>query len=431
MAEKVFTNDAELAVLSILFKNPDSYYKLEGLRSFMFSSLPHQAIFKEIEEMAEKQIPADPALLIASLESSGEIGKVGGKKYIDHIVGLQHNTESLDEWKKLVVNAYKTRCLISMRSRLSSDNINTDNVDNEISEIRKSLDSLMEVRGGTQTILLGDVVKEVYQEIISRHDNPGLKGASWGIREIDQITGGKCPGELWVIGGRPGAGKTAFICNSILTDALEGKACLVFEREMRTQELAERFISILTGIPITNIRLGVLDPSQIKSIYEALEKLKHLPIFIDTSYRSNDVYYIESTIQKYKKMYDIKVVYLDYIQILIDRDENQTQEIGRISRTFKTLSNELGICSVLISQLNRGVEMRENKRPVLSDLRQSGNLEEDADFVVGLYRDEYYNKETNLKNLMEFIILKFRNGPIGSITVKFDNSTNRITSTGD
>lgn len=428
MAEKIFTNDAELAVLSILFKNPDSYYELEGLRSFMFASLPHQAIFKEIEAMSEKQIPADPALLVASLESSGEIGKVGGKKYIDHIVNLDYKVDSLSEWKRLVINSYKTRCLISMKSELTTDLVNTENIDDKISEIRKSLDGLMETRGGTQTVHLGDVVKNVYEEIISRHDSPGLRGSSWGLKDVDQITGGKCSGELWIISGRPGAGKTALICNSILSDALNGQACLIFEREMRTQEVAERFVSILTGIPISNIRLGVLDPSQIKTIYEALEKLKSLPIYIDTSYRSNDIYYIESTVQKYKRLYDIKVVYLDYIQILIDRDDNQTNELGKISRMFKILSNELGICSVLASQLNRGVEMRENKRPILSDLRQSGNLEEDADFVVGLYRDEYYNKETKFKNLLEFIILKFRNGPVGTITIKFDNDTNRIAS---
>jgi replicative DNA helicase len=196
---------------------------------------------------------------------------------------------------------------------------------------------------------------------------------------------------------------------------------------MRNQEVAERFLALMTGIPITNIRLGILNQSQVNQIYEALKEFKTLPIYIDTSFRSSDLYYIESTVNRYKRLYDIKVIYLDYIQILVDRDDNQTHELGRVSRLFKTMANELDITSVVLSQLNRGVESRDNKRPVLSDLRQSGNLEEDADIVVGLYRDDYYNKETKFKGLMEYIVLKYRNGPVGTVTLKFEDSTNIIT----
>ena len=164
-------------------------------------------------------------------------------------------------------------------------------------------------------------------------------------------------------------------------------------------------------------------------IRESLQRLKKMPIFIDTSYKSSDPYYIESTITKYKRKFGIEVVYLDYIQILSERDESQTQEIGRMTILFKLLANELNICSVILSQLNRGVEHREDKRPMLSDLRQSGAIEEDSDFVIGLYRDEVYTKETKFKNLLEYIILKHRNGPPGTVTLKFDGPTNKITGT--
>lgn len=136
---------------------------------------------------------------------------------------------------------------------------------------------------------------------------------------------------------------------------------------------------------------------------------------------------MKSTINKYHNLHGIKNVYLDYIGLLVERDDNQVNEIGRFSRLFKSLSNELAICSIILSQLNRGVESRENKRPMMSDLRQSGNLEEDADLVIGLYRDEYYNKETRYKGLMEFLVLKNRNGPPGTVTLKFEDSTNKVT----
>jgi replicative DNA helicase len=221
--------------------------------------------------------------------------------------------------------------------------------------------------------------------------------------------------------------KTALVLNSIIADAKAGTPSLLFEKEMRTQQLVERMIAIESGIPITNLRLGILTKSQVATIYNTLAEIKKLPIYIDTSYRISDPYYIESTINKFKNIHDIKNVYLDYIGLLVERDDNQVNEIGRFSRLFKSLSNELGICSIIVSQLNRGVEMRENKRPMMSDLRQSGNLEEDADLVIGLYRDEYYNKETRYKNLMEALILKNRNGPPGVVSLGFDDPTNRIT----
>jgi replicative DNA helicase len=430
MAEKtIFSNDAEVAVLSIILNNPEMVHELDGLRSFMFSSTPHCNLFLEIEGMIESQTPPDPALIIAQLEGSNEISKVGGKKYIEQLVSQNANKETLSKYKNIIVSSYKARSLISLGASISTvEKVHIDNVDEEIGRVKKSLDTLLESRGGTQTVHVGDTVLKVYEEIVARQENPGvISGVTWGIKNIDDMTGGKRAGDLWVIGGRPGSGKTALVINSILADAKSGVAALLFEKEMRNQQLVERMIAIETGIPITNITLGVLTKPQVALIFDSLSEIKKLPIYIDTSYRISDPYYIESTINKYKSLHDIKVCYLDYIGLVVERDENQTAEIGKFSRLFKSMSNELGICSVVVSQLNRGVEMRENKRPIMSDLRQSGNLEEDADLVVGLYRDECYNKETRFKNMMEFIILKHRNGKPGTISLGFDDPTNRIT----
>jgi replicative DNA helicase len=149
------------------------------------------------------------------------------------------------------------------------------------------------------------------------------------------------------------------------------------------------------------------------------------PIYIDLNFTSSTEQ-IEATIRKYLSLYGTKVVYIDYIQLLSERDADQTQELGRISRRLKLLSNQLDITSVVLSQLNRDVEHRDNKRPVSADLRQCGNLEEDADFIIGLYRDEVYDKETKDKNKMEFIILKQRNGPTGMVKLGFDGTTAQI-----
>jgi replicative DNA helicase len=216
------------------------------------------------------------------------------------------------------------------------------------------------------------------------------------------------------------------LCNSILEDGKNNVPVLFFEKEMNYQSLVERLVAIDSGVSIQNIRLGILDKKQVDKIGESMRKIREYPIFIDTTFNS-DIHYLESTIYKYKATKNIGVVYLDYLQLMAERDDNQTHELGRISRACKLLANDQGICIIGASQLNRGVEMRDNKRPMMSDLRQSGNLEEDADFVVALYRDEYYDKETKYKNLMEFIILKARNGPVGTITLKFDPESNIIT----
>jgi replicative DNA helicase len=244
---------------------------------------------------------------------------------------------------------------------------------------------------------------------------------------LDRATGGKSPGDVIVVAGRPGSGKTSALLNSLLADGRNGIPSLVIEREMRNQELMERLISMDTGISSTNIRMGILNEKQISEIYDSLEKLKKFPIFLETNYRASDPYYVESIVNKFKNKHGVQNVYLDYIQILTERGDAQTQDIGKLTRLFKLMSNELGICSILLSQLNRNVEQREDKRPMLSDMRQSGSIEEDADFVIGLYRDEYYNSETKYKGLMEYIVLKHRNGPTGVVTVKFDSPTYRIT----
>lgn len=427
----IFSNDAEVAVLSIILNNPDMVYELDGLKSFMFSALAHQALYLEIEQMIEKQIPTEPALIISQLESSNEISRVGGKKYIEQLTNYIYNKDTLPQYRNLLMNQYKARSLVSLASsKATPDKININAIDDEISQFKLQLDKLMETRGGLQTFHVGDTVKSVYEEILSRQANPGIRGSTWGVEKIDVATGGKCPGELIIIGGRPGSGKSALVFNSIMQDAKSGVPSLLFEREMRNQEVVERLVSIETGIPITNIRLGILTKPQVELIYDSLGKIKQLPIYIDTSYRASDPYYLEATVNKYKNLHGIKNIYLDYLQLLVERDDGQTNALGRVSRLFKTLCNELDICGILLSQLNRGVENRDDKRPVLSDLRQSGNLEEDADIVVGLYRDGYYNKDTKFKNMMEFIILKYRNGPVGTISVKFEEETNKITGLG-
>ena len=427
MTENPFNADAEIAVLSIILKNSTEKLEYNGLRSFMFSSIVNQTLFSTIESFRERDLNPDIGLLINSLEADGCLDKIGGKEYLSILINkYDFDKKNFSEYVRTVCNYFKTRAVLNIASNIKPDTIKAGDIDDTLMGIRKQLDDLHLASTSATTIHINEQLKEAYEAIMSRRDSPGLRGSSWGIKEIDEATAGKVGGELWIVGGRPSSGKSALLINSVLADARSGNPVLFFSREMNYQSLVERMLAIETGVPIVNIRQGILTQEQVNLIFNKLTEFKSLPIFIDVNFSTTNVHYLESTINKYKRLHGIKVVYVDYIQLLAERDEGQTAELGRFSKMFKTVCNNLDICAVVASQLNRQVEMRENKRPILSDLRQSGNLEEDADFVVGLYRDEYYNKETKYKDAMEFIILKARNAAVGTVTIKFEGETNRI-----
>jgi replicative DNA helicase len=234
-------------------------------------------------------------------------------------------------------------------------------------------------------------------------------------------------GKLWIIAGRPSMGKSASICNMMLSAAKSANGNLIFSYEMSKFDLIERFLGIETGINISDIHLGLLDQPKLDFIKNKIHEIKSLPIYVDT-YFSGNIGYVTSTIRRYKKLKDIKLVFLDYVQLMVDRGDNATHELGQISRELKLLANDLEIGIVLLSQLNRNVELREDKRPILADLRQSGNLEEDADIVAMLYRDDvYYKDKSKYPGTLDFILRKNRQtGMLGSVQLNFEDVTNRI-----
>ena len=425
---QLFSLDSEVAVLSSILQTPSLVHLVDGLKSHMFSSSPNQVLFGEFEELKEKNLVPDPTVVIGDLESKGLLDDIGGRSYIDFLLKKTPSDEgSFKALVQIVISSYKARTYISILSGVNKSSLSASNVDESIIQTKKGLDFLLQMKENDLTFFMGDEVDGAYKIITDRMSNPGIRGSSWGISTLDEATGGKSPGDLMVISGRPGSGKTALICNSILADAKEGVPSLLIEREMRKQEIIERLISIDSGVPNMNIRLGFLDKEQLAKTKESLDKFRNLPIYIDVNSMVNDPLYFESTVTKFRNKHGVKNVYLDYVQLATERDNEQTQAIGRITRMSKLLANDLDVCMILLSQLNRNVESREDKRPLLSDMKQSGSIEDDADFVIGLYRDEYYYKETKAKGLMEYIILKHRSGPVGTVTVKYDGPTYRIT----
>jgi replicative DNA helicase len=426
----LFNQDSELAVLSILLSNPDKIDDIQNLRSFMFTSTPNQVLFDVIQELNTQNLVPETNLLINYLGSKDRLDAVGGVSYLNYLKDRTYNAENLKEFERLVIETYKAKSIINLSAKLPGMLTGNNPVDQVISYARETIDNLTLSSGGEKTMSFIDVLREGWDEIVRRVKNPGITGTATGLKDLDLSTGGISHGKLWIVASRPSMGKSSILCNIALNTAKTDNGVLLFSYEMSKQDVIERFLGIETGVGISDIHLGILDQKKLDIVKDKIAEFKHLPIYIDTNF-TGDLNYVISTIRRYHKTKGIKVVCLDYIQLMAERDANATNALGQISRALKLLANELGIAVIVASQLHRGVELRDDKRPVLSDLRQSGNLEEDADVVAFLYRDEYYNSDTKYKGLLEFIIRKNRqNGVIGTALFGFDPITNRIVDKG-
>lgn len=420
-----FNPEAELALLNIVLTNPDSFFELTGIKYFMFSTTTYQVIFSNILELVTNGSIPDANMLSNYLVSKDKIKEAGGQETLNFITTHLYPRENLREYEKQVVNAFKVRKLVELSTEVSKG-VDLQNVDNTISDFRNSLDSLLQDSTGNSTASLADIAEEAFNNIVEKAKNPGIPGISFGIKNIDLAFGGILGGDVVIVASRPSMGKTALMCNSAIFGAEKfGNSSLIFSLEMKRQQMMERFVACKTGLSISDLRMGVINQKQIDQISSAVKEIKNLPVHLDCTFTPS-LSYIISTARRYKLLYGIKLIYVDYLQLLVDRDDNQTAELGHVSRAFKLLAKELDIGVVMFSQLNRLVEMRPDRRPILSDLRQSGNLEEDADIVAFAYRDEYYDKDSKQKGLMEFIIRKNRSGPPGTVMLNFDAMSNRI-----
>jgi replicative DNA helicase len=421
--DELFNFPSEISVISTVLKNPQL---LEGsvlnyLKPHVFSSEPNKRLFETILEIHSRGLVPEYGLMVSTLMTKGLLDDCGGESYLTYLFNQEYDESNFEEFAHQVISSYKSRELLNITNNTASRLHDDSNIDRTISWLRNSIDRLS-TSSGDGVVNLDMATTDAYNVLIETVNNPTRNASRTGIASLDGVTGGFWEGDMWVIAGRPGMGKSAVMCNAVLS----GEPSIIFSLEMNKVALINRLLAIKSGIPIFKIRFGDLNQEELNKIVDTIEEIRGLPIYIDTTFSLN-LDYVLSTIRKYHKLYGIKVAHLDYIQILVERSESAVHDLGRVSREFKLLSNDLGITAVIYSQLNRLVEGRNDKRPILSDLRQSGNLEEDADIVIMLYRDEVYDKDAKNKGEIELLIRKHRNGPIGMIGANFEDVTNLIT----
>lgn len=421
-------NESEIAILGIILNNPEQIYEIKTVRPVMFSSLAHRVVFSEFEDMRESEQLPNRALLREKLATKKELDKVGGDEYLKFLETQNYPVENLAEHERIVCSSYKKRELLNLSARIPERINETVDIDALISDLRGSLDLLTSASGAEKSFLVGDLLPEVLELIEERKDNPNsLAGIPFGNQHIDEALGGIRGGELVFVASRPSMGKTAVMCNSAIELAKKGIPSLIFQFEMGKFTQVERLIAVEGDISVLDIRLGKLDEEKFSEVMEAIDRIAVYPIFIDEGQHAS-LNYVLQTIRKHHKEHGVKMVFIDYVQLMAERDADLVKALGRISRGLKLIAKELDIAIVVLSQVNRNVEMRMDKKPILSDLRDSGNLEEDADLVAVLYRDAYYtgNYPSNDIEELQFIVRKNRSGPIKTLRLNFNRVTNKL-----
>ena len=420
---------AEKAILSCMIINSeviDTIYKNIEVENFYFKN--HQELFKAIITMYEEEKSVDIITLITFLQENSLIKKVGGIKVLIELNNQIPNLVHLNEYLKLIKDKFLRRSLIRLGYKIvNSSYISNIPLENILTEFEYEVFNLTNNFKNKRLFSSTDLVHSIFIELKNNTINPKLPGLATGFYSLDSLTQGFQNSDLIIVAGRPSIGKTAFSLSiSLNILRISRLPVLIFSLEMSKKQIIYRLLSMETNISQLRLRSGKLYKKDWLKLNKIIRIFSKLPLFIDDSsnlsvseMRSN----IKTIILQYKK---VGLVIIDYLQLMYDplsKNENRSQELSKITRSLKNVANEFNIPIIALSQLSRNIENRSNKKPILSDLRESGSIEQDADVVLMLYQDYKDNLDTSTFNpikIIDLIIAKQRNGPIGSVKINFD-----------
>ena len=412
--------EAEQSVIGAMIIDKSAIAKaLEKLNDEDFYRDGHKVIFKAIREMFSKDMAVDLVTLLEYLKSTDMLEKAGGVTYISEVSSSVITTANLEAYIKIVEEKSTLRKLIKSATNIIEESYNKqDKVEEVLDLAQKKIFDLAEKQGSNDYEPLANVLERGFLEIERLFNNKGsITGVGSGIRDLDAKTSGFQKGDMVLIAARPSMGKTTFSLNIAEHAALrEGKSVVIFSLEMSKEQLAYKLLCSEANVDMLKLRTGNLDDDDWERIARATGPLSKARIYIDDT-AGLSVMEMRSKCRKIKMEHGIDMILIDYLQLMSGSSgsESRQQEVSEISRSIKALAKEMECPVIALSQLSRAPEQRADHRPMLSDLRESGSIEQDADVVMFLYRDEYYNKETEDKNIGECIIAKQRNGPVGTV----------------
>lgn len=411
--------EAEQSVLgSMLMDKTAIAAAAETLEGEDFYRDSHKVIFKSIKELYQKDIPVDMITLIEHLRSTEKLDEAGGISYITEISGSVPSTANLTSYIQIVEDKAILRRLIRSATEIIETSYNKqDDVDAVVDLAEKNVFNISEKKNTSDFEPMNVVLERGFEEIERIYNNKGeTTGVPSGFKDLDEKTSGFQGGDMVLIAARPSMGKTTFALNLAQHAALRaGKSVAIFSLEMSKEQLAYKLLCAEANVDMLKLRTGNLDEKDWENIAKASGPLADAKIFIDDT-AGVSIMEMRSKCRRLKIEHGIDMILIDYLQLMSGSgEESRQQEVSEISRSIKAIAKEMKCPVIALSQLSRAPEQRADHRPMLSDLRESGSIEQDADLVMFLYRDEYYDKESEDKNVAECIIAKQRNGPVGTV----------------
>jgi replicative DNA helicase len=422
--------EAEQSVLGGILLDSTAWDKIADiLQEQDFYRYEHRLIFHHIAILIEHAKPVDVITVAESLESNAELDKAGGLSYLGSLAQNVPSAANIRRYAEIVRERAVMRKLAEVGAEIATSAYNPGGRD-----AGQLLDAESGERGKQGFVgipaLLTQVVERI-ETLYSRDNDSDVTGIATGFADLDSMTSGLQPGDLVIVAGRPSMGKTAFSVNIAENVALDSnKPVAIFSMEMGGSQLAMRMIGSVGRLNQHTLRTGKLEDDDWSRMTHALGRLNDAPIFIDETAALNSLELRSRARRLHRQNDGLGLIVIDYIQLMSavgsKGGENRATEISEISRSLKSLAKELQVPVIALSQLNRSLEQRPNKRPIMSDLRESGAIEQDADLILFIYRDEVYNPDSPDKGKAEVIVAKQRNGPIGKVDLTFRGEYTRF-----
>jgi replicative DNA helicase len=416
--------EAEMALIGSMLLGQEAVAQaLDVVDAQAFYKAAHRMIFEAMVRLYNENEPADLVTVSDALTKQHQLDRVGGASYLAELASNVPTTAHAAHYGKIVKEKYVLRQLIESSTQIVTDGY-AGQIDAAVllDQAERSIFEIAERGVKREIVPVKDIIKSSIETIDNLYQRKGLiTGLPTGFDDLDQMTAGFHPADLVIVAGRPSMGKSAFALNVVENLAIQDRVGVaVFSLEMSSEHLVQRMLCSHARINAHNVRRGILGKEDWGHLTAAAGKLSDVPIFLDDS-SSLTMFELRSKARRLKARHDIGLIVVDYLQLMEERSirDNRQQEISMISRNLKALARELNVAVVAISQLSRAPERRESFRPRLSDLRESGSIEQDADLVLLLFREEYYQPTEDNKGQAEIIIAKQRHGPVGTLRTAF------------
>jgi replicative DNA helicase len=428
--------EAEASLLGAILIDSDAIVKVaDAISAADFFEMRHQRIYEAVSKLYEKRSPIDVLTLADELKNNGYLDMVGGAAYLTELTNFVPTAAHAEQYADIVAQKAMRRRLITASHELTELGYDESrSVKELIEESETRLFEVSQQHVKQDIVSLETILAESFERLDDLHkDKKKIRGIPTGYRDLDDMLAGLQRSDLFILAARPSMGKTAFVLNLAHKVAVKAKEpVLIFSLEMSKEQLVDRLLAMESGVDAWALRTGNLTDADFEKLGEAMGVLSEAQIYIDDT-PGITVADMRTKARRESHLHPLGLVIVDYLQLMsggsrFASQSNRVQEISEISRGLKGVARELNVPLISLSQLSRSVESRTPQIPQLSDLRESGSIEQDADVVAFLYREDYYNPETERKNIMDILIKKHRNGPVGGVELYFDRDKQRISS---